>query len=386
MKILLATGIYPPDAGGPATYTRGLARALVERGHEVEVVCYADDDWDRRTGNDEMGISIEVHRVFRSLPLLRRYFDYFKQVYFRARTADLVYLQGPVSEGLPGALATWLTGNPYFLKVVGDYAWEVYMQSDDDGGRGKESLDEFLQREHKGKIGWIEKAERLVARGAKRVIVPSVYLRRVVRRWGVLKERISVINNAVSVFPIGLDRDVFRRDRGLENKKVIFTAVRAVPWKNIDFIIRLIPSLADDAIFVIAGEGPLYDEWKDLACEMDLETRVRFVGKLNKREMGEWYRAADVFVLPSDYEGFPHVIPEAASFGLPCLVSDMCGNPETEHHFPTLVRILPYLDTGAWISALNNVKIRRAVKVPERLHFDQMIELTMSVLGISKKI
>ena len=42
MKILLATGIYPPESGGPATYTMGLASALRSRGHEVMIVTYGE--------------------------------------------------------------------------------------------------------------------------------------------------------------------------------------------------------------------------------------------------------------------------------------------------------------------------------------------------------
>ena len=378
MKILLATGIYPPDAGGPATYTCAMARALIERGHEAEVVCYADRDWDRRIGNDGKEAVLKVTRIYRDLPVLGRYFKYAFEVFKRARGADLVFLQGPVSEGLPGMIGALFARRPVVMKIVGDYAWEVFMQSTNDSK--VEMLDDFVKSAHKDKIGWIQKIESWTARHASKVIVPSFYLKRIVRSWGVAREDIVVINNAVSIFPVGLERSVFRKANHLEEKKIIFTAVRAVPWKNIDFLIELIPALADDVVFVIAGEGPLYKQWQDLAQELDLEAKVRFVGKLNRREMREWYQAADVFVLPSGYEGFPHVVPEAAYFNLPCLVSDQGGNPETVHHFPQLVRVLPYLDKGAWISALNNTKIRRQIQFPDKLHFDQVVESTISVM------
>ena len=40
MRILIATGIYPPDIGGPATYSSLLVRELTARGHFVDVVTY----------------------------------------------------------------------------------------------------------------------------------------------------------------------------------------------------------------------------------------------------------------------------------------------------------------------------------------------------------
>jgi glycosyltransferase involved in cell wall biosynthesis len=382
MKILIASGIYPPDAGGPATYTRAIGRAFLKLGHEVNVVCYADGDWDHRQGNDEGDGALEVHRINRWDPLVIRYWKYFLKVLECAKKSDVVYLQGPVSEGLPGMFAAIFARKPRLMKVVGDYAWEIYMQEGDKPIESKELLDKFIEHSHEGKIGRIEMIEGWVAKRAARIIVPSVYLKNIVGRWGVPKEKMSVIYNSVSPFPPTLSRKELRSFFEVEDKHVIFTAVRAVPWKNIDFIIRLIPKLLDKkVVFVIAGEGPLYDEWKKLAKDLLVEDSVRFVGKLNRREMGEWYSAADVFVLPSGYEGFPHVIPEALAFGLRCFVSDKGGNPETRQLFPEYVTVLPYLDEFSWVNALSNTQIRKEVPIlPKRLYFDSMVERTIKVI------
>jgi len=385
MKILLATGIYPPDAGGPATYTRAFARELKRCGHKVEVICYADTDWNGRIGNDEKDDGITVHRIHRSLSTWGRYLSYFLQAYRMAREVDVVYLQGPVSEGFPGMCAAKLARKRVYMKVVGDYAWEVYMQAFDQGER--ELLDNFLSHaQHKGKIGWIERVERWTAKNAERIIVPSKYLKGVVHLWGVPREKISVIYNAVSSFPVGIDRNEFRREYDLLDKRILFTAVRAVPWKNIDFLIRLMPRLDEDFCLVVAGEGPLYYDWQSLAKELGVESQVRFVGKLNRREMGEWYRASDLFLLPSGYEGFPHVIPEAVSFGLPCLVSDKGGNPETQELLGSLVTVLPYLDAESWMKLIGSTRVRQDPKnLPKNLLFNEMVERTMGALELKPK-
>ncbi len=382
LKIVIATGIFPPDAGGPATYTRSIGKTLLEQGYEVQVVCYADGDWDRRQGNSEKEIALEVFRVSRENPLFFRYLKYFLYVYRCARRADIVYLQGPVSEGFPGMLAAWFAQKPTLMKIVGDYAWEIYMQSVEEDGKKKELLDKFIERRHKGKIGWLEIIERWTAKKAGWIIVPSLYLKSIVGRWGISSKKISVIYNAVNTFPPGLSREQFRDYFGYKNKQVIFTAVRAVPWKNIDFIVKLLPKILDqNVILVIAGEGPLYQSWKELAAKLLIEDRVNFVGKLNRREMAEWYRASDIFVLPSGYEGFPHVIPEAVSFGLHCLVSDQGGNPETEKMFGSYVSVLPYLDEYAWVRALSNICERKEGRLlPKKLYFDNMVEITSSLI------
>ena len=62
MKVVLATGIYPPQIGGPATYVRGLARELTEAGHRVTVVTYAPA---------EEAVGYEVKSVPLGWPVLR---------------------------------------------------------------------------------------------------------------------------------------------------------------------------------------------------------------------------------------------------------------------------------------------------------------------------
>lgn len=371
MKILLATGIYPPDAGGPATYTRALARALASSGeHQIQVVAYAEAD-----GIDEKD-GYPVERIGRNRDLLMRYWNFFRAVVRRARSADVVYLQGPVSEGLPGTLGAMVAGKPTVMKVVGDYAWEMYMQSG-----GTELLNAFLKINHSGKIGWIARIERWMAKRATRVIVPSWYLKTVVEAWGVPTERISVIYNAIGPLPIGGSREELRRSFGIEGHRVVLTSVRAVPWKGVDFLMNLLPDLPKDIFFAVAGDGPMLETWKREAVERGLSNRIRFLGRLDRALLADWYRAADLFVLASGYEGYPHVVAEAASVGLPSFVSDQGGNPETKELLGTnLVRVLPYRDRESWMNAFRGNWLSR-MEPKDAIHgFDEMVSNTVSIL------
>src|SRR5882724_12989439 len=62
MKILIVTGIFPPDPGGPASYVPRIAKALGQRGHSVEVVCLSD-----RMDHDDSGYTFRVRRIRRGL-------------------------------------------------------------------------------------------------------------------------------------------------------------------------------------------------------------------------------------------------------------------------------------------------------------------------------
>lgn len=397
MKILFSTGIYPPDAGGPATYTRSMARAFVEMGYGVEVVCYTDGV--RGMGIRDQGSVNEqflIHRISRGLVLPLRYLAFAWKVFVRARkmNADIVYLQGPVSEGLPGMIGAKLAGKKTVMKVVGDYAWEQYQGTEkrrEARGEGRvgaglpslELLDEFITHRHEGKIGLLEKIERWTAKRADRIITPSRYLKGIVEKWGVPSDRIEVIENAIESLPNdGRSRDDARRDFGVADCRVILLVARSVPWKHGDFLIRLLPKLASDAVLVIAGDGPALDSWKKEAETSGVSDRVKFLGRLARTEVANWLRASDAFVLPSGYEGFPHVVPEAASVGLPCFVSDKGGNPETRELIGDQVTILPYLDEAAWVRALSQPFVRKEdSSLPHELEFPEMVRRTLQFLS-----
>lgn len=339
MKVLIATGIYPPEIGGPSMYAHALAGELRRRGDAPVIVTYGDEKTARGEGWD-------VHAVSRSGGAVFRYFRYAWTVARLARDADLVYLQGAVSEGFPGTIGAALAGKPTIMRVPGDYAWEISQQSN----VVTELLDEFLTHRHTGGIRLLEAIERWTSRRARRIIAPSRYLKSVLERWGVSEKKISVIVSTPPPLPEAGPRDAIRERLGLGLSYVVFTVVRAVPWKGVDFLIDVLKELPSDIILVVAGDGPCLEEWKRQASS--LGSRVRFVGRVDRHELAMWETAADCFVLATGYEGFPHVIPEAAAAGLPCLVSDKGGNPETRELYPDHVAVLPYRDRDAWKKAI----------------------------------
>ncbi|MCI0479560.1 glycosyltransferase, partial [Candidatus Uhrbacteria bacterium] len=359
-RILLATGIYPPESGGPATYTAGLASTLGSRGHDVTVLAYGDAAFP----SDGAWPVIRVSR--RGGPFVR-YLRYALRTFLCARNADVVYAQGPVSEGLPATVGARLAGRPVVMKVVGDYAWEMGAQNKGTEYRvpSAESatsvpLERFLEKRHGGVIRFYERIERWTARHARRVIVPSRYLKTVVERWGVPSERIEVVKNAVEPLPVTAGREAERQALDVEGKTVVLTAVRAVPWKGVAELVSWWKDLPPTHLLVVAGDGPELESWKKLATSEGVADRMRFLGRIDRSTMARWYVSADAFVLNSGYEGYPHVVAEAASVGVPCLVSDQGGNPETVEDFGGLVTVVPYGDKAAWVEAFRNLSLRGA--------------------------
>jgi glycosyltransferase involved in cell wall biosynthesis len=79
---------------------------------------------------------------------------------------------------------------------------------------------------------------------------------------------------------------------------------------------------------VIVGDGPLDAALKQRATALGLDRVVLFAGYVGQRDLPQWYRAADVFVLPSDFDNAPNVAVEAMASGLPVVATDVGGVSE----------------------------------------------------------
>lgn len=370
MKVLIATGIYPPESGGPSQYARGLALALRDRGLTLSVITYGES-------GDSAEDGFSVSRVSRSGGPVIRYLRFLLRAWKLAKQHDVVFLQGAVSEGWPSTIGAKLAKKPTVLRIPGDYAWEMAQQSGE-----RDLLDAFLEKKHAGRIGIYEKMERYVAKNACRIIAPSRYLQGVVMKWGVPKERIHVIWNAEHSLPLHFTRQQARKKFNVENRVVCLTVVRAVPWKGVEELIRWWDELPSSHVLVVGGDGPEYERWKKLA--VGREDQIRFVGRLPRPGLADWYRASDVFILHSGYEGYPHVVAEAASLGVPCLISDQGGNPETKARFGDLITILPFREKEPWVDELRVVKVRSdSENQPDATWtHEQMVDRVLEILTL----
>ena len=307
MRILVATGLYPPDIGGPATYSKMLEEHLPECGIELTVAPYG---WVRR------------------YPRIVRHLVYTWKLIHEVRTCDALYALDPISVGLPVLLAHMATGKPYVLRVAGDYAWE---QGQLRFGV-KDTLDDFVGNIHAQPlfVRLLAYLERKVAKRAKVIVVPSKYMEGIVSAWNIPKEKIAVIYSALHPLSVKNTREEIRKMfnyRGL----VIATAGRLVPWKGMDALIALMPELSleiGDVSLVIIGDGPLMGELKMRAQALGVGDAVRFVGSMPKDTLGAAIKGADIFVLNTQYEGLSHQLLEVMDLGVPIVTTNVGGNLE----------------------------------------------------------
>jgi glycosyltransferase involved in cell wall biosynthesis len=164
-------------------------------------------------------------------------------------------------------------------------------------------------------------------------------------------------------------RQQFRREWGIPNHGIIcMTTARLDSCKGYQYQVMAMPQLQSEGIFerlyfVWAGKGKVDDRLKKMVQDLGVSDRVHFLGE--RFDIPDLLDAADIFILPSQYEGMPLAIMEAMAKGLPVIASAVSGIPEELGNTGVLLPD-PKFDSQATIDALAQT-LTDWVRHPERL-------------------
>src|SRR3989338_1914231 len=299
MKILLATGIYPPDIGGPSTYTKALAQALIDLKHEVSVITYSHhadhtDPW-------------PVVRISKSGGPILRWWRYSRAIKKHGADADIVYAFSSVSVGVPLRMSG-MRKPKKILRLGGDFLWERYT---DRGGR--KSLQEWYERSN-----WQVAIGRWLLQPFDHIVFSTVFQKEIYEKAYATHPEHSVIENALTF------DGLFTQNRKPHQPFRLLFMGRFVRFKNIASLIRAIVHLPDVTLTIV-GEGPLRDTLTTLTKTLALTDRVRFLPPVGGSAKGQVFQDHDLLVLPSLTEISPNVALEAKGSGLDVLITHENG-------------------------------------------------------------
>lgn len=154
--------------------------------------------------------------------------------------------------------------------------------------------------------------------------------------WPVDPARCTVMHNAIHLeeFAPGPKDPVLTEQLGIAGCTVLMTFGRMDPTeqaKGFDRMIRAMPRLIEnipDAVYLICGKGDDRPHLERIAAETGVTDRVIFAGSIPEERKADYYRLADVYVMPSHGEGFGFVFLEAMACGIPAVASNIDGGRE----------------------------------------------------------
>jgi 1,4-alpha-glucan branching enzyme len=330
-SILVLAWEYPPRVvGGLARHVFDLTKALVKEGCEVHVITTAV------TGSSmyEIMNGVHVHRVTSLQPLANDFYlwvgslniafsDYVVEL-AKKITFDLIHAH----DWLVCAAAISIKEHLELPIVATIHATEH--------GRNNGIYTELQQK--------ISHKEWQLTYEATKVIVCSEFMKDEVRKvFQLPPEKIVVIPNGVDFEMVVGEKTDWKRAYGAETDLFIFSVGRMVKEKGFQTIIDAAPAIIakHPVKFIIAGKGPLLDQYQSQVIEKGLQEYVYFIGFVNDQLRNVILNGCDICLFPSYYEPFGIVALEAMIARKPTIVSDTGGLTEIVTHNKTGLTIYP---------------------------------------------
>jgi glycosyltransferase involved in cell wall biosynthesis len=292
-SILVVTGIFPPDSGGPAKFSQDFGIWASDNHFGVNVLTYSS----------EMGVAqpdqqLRIHRVSRKKSIPVRYLRMICGIGRNARKSSAVLAVGAFLETY---LASRIFRFSYVVKVPGDIVWERARNTNATSLGIEEFQDQDLNFRYR-LFRWLYSCS---LRNAQTVIVPSLGLLDLCLKWGVPRGKIQLVYNSVDLkAPLGAVAQGSRID--------CLTICRLTPWKGVDELIQYCAN--HNLELVVAGDGPERTSLQALAAA--LQAKVEFTGNISNESVRHLLARSRIFVLNSYYEGLPHALIEARAAGV----------------------------------------------------------------------
>ncbi|MCB9802529.1 glycosyltransferase family 4 protein [Candidatus Nomurabacteria bacterium] len=316
MKILIATGIFIPEVGGPATYIFNLAKELIGSGHQIIIVTYSDQN----IYDLDQDLPYQVVRVKRKSGFFGKFLNYYnyykklKEIYSK-ENFDIVYSFDHFSAGIPVSILAKKIKKPIIIRVGGDFIWERYLSY----AKKPVTLREFYQRSFHLKYENIRfNLIRKVFSQADKIVFTTQFQKEIFAQYYKLPgSKLVLLNNPINTAIKSIERNNF-------NHNIIFHG-RINKKNNVSFLIKAFSQMQNkDFSLQIIGDGPEKSQLENLVAELKLNN-VIFLGSLSREETYQKLSRAYLAVYPSLTDISPNGLLESLQLKVPFVCTTEIG-------------------------------------------------------------
>ncbi len=293
MRILIAAGIYPPDAGGPAIHAKRQFEGFGQIGIKTRLVALAH---------------------YRKWPKLLRHWVYLAVLMCKAIGSEVIYAHDAVGVGVPASIVAKLLGKKFVLRIGGDLAWERDV---------KGSTVPLLEWYKSG--AYIQsrfyKLSSQSLKKADKIIVPSQLLAKLyVEYYGISEDKIEVIPNPLPE----------AKEFEIKTNQTIIYASRLVGYKNLNLVFKVLARIFPkhpDLSFIVMGDGPEREPLEQLSRDLGIAGHVVFKGDVPHDEVLRETASALFTLAPAVTEFNPNYVLQGLSYSKPFVISTDNGLP-----------------------------------------------------------
>ena len=329
MKILQVNKFYHPWIGGVETVVKNISEGLNSLGFNLQVLCCNDIN---HTEIKEIGgvkvVAASIWKIVLKMPISFSFFYYF---YKMTREVDIVDLHHP----FPLSFLAYFIFRPK-AKLV------IHYHSD------------IIKQKKTAKI--LQSLFRFVLHKASAVIVSSPNLIESSKLLSEFKKKCVVISfgidsNHLMHMADDSEVDKIRQKYG----KFVLYVGRLSYYKGVEYLIEAFCKI--DAKLVIIGEGEEALRLKKKVDDLKINSKVYFINHVGESELANYYRAANVFVLPSIYpsETFGIVLLEAMSLGTPVISTELGTGTSYVNKNGETGFVVPIRDSCQLVFAINKI-------------------------------
>jgi len=322
MNIIQVVPRFPPAIGGMEEHVYQISLELSKRGHRVSIITSNEIDGKTYNCKEEVIHGMQVYRYPLFMPKMFREFWLIPDVLkaFQRLEADVVHAHG--YRCLSSCTAIYLAHFKHTPTVFTPHG--IYPKRSFANMVIKSLFDHTLGR--------------LLLSLSDRIVALTEHNRRLVLQLGASAEKIICVPNGVNLDEYAnLQRSKKALDDLCTDGPVLLYAGR-IDWnKQLEKVIFSMPLILKEfpyAKFVIVG--PDYANYASsllsLAGKLKVENSLIITGKVSKERLLEFYSIADIFLLPSSYEGFGLSMLEAMSSKIPVIVSSSGGPGDILSH------------------------------------------------------